>query len=222
MSIDAKSILQPIITSRQLPSLVEELNAFWQEEQQRRADFYNWVTPDIKAEFINGEIVVHSPVRSKHNQVLQNVFLIIGTFVRKFDLGYVGLEKIMCRFERNDYEPDLCFFTKELSDEFRSDQTIFPVPTFVVEILSKSTEKNDRGIKLKDYEAHGVKEYWIIDAEKEVVEQYLQSAANRFDLKGSFSKNDTICSATISDLSFTTHAIFSTAENLKVLQQIAS
>lgn len=35
-------------------------------------------------------------------------------------------------------------------------------PDFIVEILSPSTSKKDRTIKLFKYKQHGVKEYWII------------------------------------------------------------
>jgi hypothetical protein len=35
-----------------------------------------------------------------------------------------------------------------------------------------STEKIDREIKFRDYAQHGVKEYWIIDPDKETIEQY--------------------------------------------------
>jgi Uma2 family endonuclease len=43
----------------------------------------------------------------------------------------------------------------------------------VVEILSDSTEKIDRGIKFIDYAAHSIPEYWIIDADKKTIEKYL-------------------------------------------------
>ena len=59
--------------------------------------------------------------------------------------------------------PDICFWSKEKADGFLDDQMIFPAPDFVVEILSKSTTKNDRTIKHQDYAAHGIREYWIID-----------------------------------------------------------
>ncbi len=49
---------------------------------------------------------------------------------------------------------------------------LFPAPDFVVEILSPSTEKYDRNEKFVDYAAHGVQEYWIIEPEIEIVEQY--------------------------------------------------
>jgi Uma2 family endonuclease len=53
------------------------------------------------------------------------------------------------------------------------EQALFPAPDFIVEILSDSTEKIDRGIKFVDYAAHGVLEYWMIDPAKKTVEKYL-------------------------------------------------
>ena len=49
----------------------------------------------------------------------------------------------------------------------------FPVPDFAVEVLSDITEFRDRGVKFQDFEAHGVGEYWIVDAAAEIVEQYV-------------------------------------------------
>jgi Uma2 family endonuclease len=165
--------LEPIIHSPALPQLLEELNQYWAEEQNRRLDFYNWITPDMKAEFIEGEIIVHSPVRSKHNVILRNLLYAAETFWRASKKGYIGVEKIMTRFTRNDYEPDICYFREEKSKHFKAEQTIFPTPDFVVEILSNSTAERDRGVKFQDYEAHGVEEYWIIDPDLDIVEQYI-------------------------------------------------
>ena len=78
----------------------------------------------------------------------------------------------MIELTRNDYEPDIVFFSKEKSNQFTDDQMLFPAPDFVVEILSPSTEKYDRNEKFVDYAAHGVQEYWIIEPEIEIVEQY--------------------------------------------------
>ncbi|GAB5465220.1 MAG: hypothetical protein Kapaf2KO_06560 [Candidatus Kapaibacteriales bacterium] len=62
---------------------------------------------------------------------------------------------------------------EETAKKFTGDQTHLPTPDFIVEILSKSTEKIDRGIKFTDYQQHGVSEYWLVDPEKKTVEQYL-------------------------------------------------
>jgi len=79
---------------------------------------------------------------------------------------------------RNDFESDICFFRKEVADTFQPDTMFFPVPDFVVEVLSSSTEKRDRGIKFVDYALNGVKEYWLVDADKKLVEQYVLDNEN--------------------------------------------
>ena len=153
--------------------LVQKVNHTLLEERKRREQFYNDIDETMKVEFINGEIIVHSPVMKRHNDASTNLLTLLNIYVTKHDLGFVGYEKIMTTFTRNDYEPDLVFFGNEKASKFKPDQTLFPIPDFVVEVLSKSTEKIDRGIKFDDYETHGVKEYWIIDTKTEVVEQYV-------------------------------------------------
>ena len=144
-----------------------------EEEAQRRLLFYNEITEQEKAEFILGEIIVHSPVRIEHNEATGLLYSLLNTYTSLNKLGKVGIEKILIRLTRNDYEPDICFFGTEKVALFKPKQTIFPAPDFVVEVLSDSTAERDRGIKMEDYAAHQIQEYWIIDAEEQYVEQYL-------------------------------------------------
>jgi Uma2 family endonuclease len=46
------------------------------------------------------------------------------------------------------------------------------VPDLVVEVLSPSTEKMDRGLKMETYARHGIGEYWIVDIPQSVIEIY--------------------------------------------------
>jgi Uma2 family endonuclease len=101
------------------------------------------------------------------------LFSILRTYALKHQLGRVTHEKVMSRFTRNDYEPDVMFFNKEKADAIEPNQSLFPVPDFVIEVLSDSTAERDRGIKFKDYENHQVAEYWMVDVENQVVEQYI-------------------------------------------------
>lgn len=55
---------------------------------------------------------------------------------------------------------------------------LFSAPDFVVEITSPSTEKIDRNEKFIDYAAHGVSEYWVIDPDKQTLEQYALEGRN--------------------------------------------
>lgn len=47
------------------------------------------------------------------------------------------------------------------------------VPDLVVEVLSPSTARNDRGHMKAVYEAAGVREYWIVETETKSIEVYL-------------------------------------------------
>ena len=49
---------------------------------------------------------------------------------------------------------------------------IFGAPDFLMEIMSPSTRNKDSSLKLKKYRAAGVREYWIIDPDKERVVTY--------------------------------------------------
>jgi Uma2 family endonuclease len=48
------------------------------------------------------------------------------------------------------------------------------VPDLVMEILSPSTRKKDKLIKLQKYQKYGVREYWILDPDKKTLDVYLR------------------------------------------------
>ncbi|NOS90746.1 MAG: Uma2 family endonuclease [Cyclobacteriaceae bacterium] len=166
-------ILEELKQSPDLALLIKEANAILNENTAKRIAFYNLIKESDKAEYINGEAVFHSPVKSKHSLVSTNLsYLLTHHLKTNKKGGRICIEKIMIELTRNSYEPDICFFRKEVADTFTDNQMLFPAPDFIVEILSPSTEKTDREIKFRDYGQHGVKEYWIIDPDKETIEQY--------------------------------------------------
>jgi len=80
------AILQPIIQSPKLPDYVEELKRILEEEERRRQEFYDWLDEDTRAEFIGGEVIVHSPARAAHIEVVQKLLLAILPFVQENNL----------------------------------------------------------------------------------------------------------------------------------------
>ncbi|MDQ6815027.1 MAG: Uma2 family endonuclease [Bacteroidota bacterium] len=171
--MSTSEILEKLVESPNAIKIIEEAQSVFEKEKLERQKFYDLVHENFKSEFINGEIVFHSPVRLRHLIVSTSLTTRLNSYVMERSLGFVGVEKMMIRLTRNDYEPDICFFRKEKAALFTSDQMLFPAPDFIVEILSDSTEKIDRGIKFVDYAAHGVIEYWIIDPIKQTVEKFL-------------------------------------------------
>ncbi len=59
------------------------------------------------------------------------------------------------------------------NDRRRKGLAFTGTPRFIAEVLSDSTEADDRGAKMNLYCRVGVEEYWIIDWRKKSVERYL-------------------------------------------------
>jgi len=212
--------ISAILSNPTAPKLVARLQSALEEERQRRQQFYADIDDDVKAEFINGEIIIHSPVKKEHTDATGLLYKIVDTFVRIAKLGYVGYEKVLTALTRNDYEPDVVFFGTEKAKHFKKGHWKYPAPDFVVEVLSEGTEKRDRGIKYEDYEAHGVQEYWIIDPVEETVEQYFLENGNfKLHLKSS---QGTIESRVVQGFSIEIRAIFDEKANLEALRKIIS
>jgi Uma2 family endonuclease len=209
---------QELLHSPRLAQYARQIQAVLNEEANRRQAFYAQISEGDKAEFINGEIILHSPVRLRHNSSFGNLYLLLKTYVMVKGLGYVGHEKIMISLTRNDYEPDICYFNKAKSDLFRPDQMRFPAPDFVAEVLSGSTAANDRGVKWVDYAAHGIAEYWIIDPDAETLEQHrLQGDAYELVIKA---KTGKVESFSIPGFIIPIRAIFDETENQAALQML--
>ncbi len=211
-----------IMASHDALQQVDRLNEALIEEKKRRHDFREWITPSIKAEFINGEIVLHSPVKKRHFNVTDLLSRLMSIFVRKKKIGRVCTEKVMIALTRNDYEPDLVFYEKEKFDTFDEDQMLFPAPNFIVEILSKSTSAKDRGIKKQDYAAHGIEEYWIIDPVGKFIEQYVLFSPNdkHYSPPKYFGLSTEIESRVIKGFTIPVQAIFDETVNMEVLQEL--
>ncbi len=94
----------------------------------------------------------------------------------------------------------------------------YPASDFIVEILSPSTEENDRGVKFVDYAAHGVGEYWIVDPTAETVEQY-KLAGETFELVVKV-KDGPLESLVIPDLTIPVRAIFDEAAYQAALRKL--
>ncbi len=192
------------------------------EERAKRLHFYEVIDENTKMEFINGEIVFHSPVMKRHNTASGWLYKLIDTFAIITKQGFVGIEKILISLTRNDYEPDICYFNAEKAASFTPKQMKFPAPNWIVEVLSKSTVEIDRGIKFRDYAAHGVLEYWIIDPDSETIEQYRlieEEDAYELVLKA---KEGMIHSFALQGFSIPIRAVFDEQTNVEALAALMS
>ncbi len=173
MNPTLEALIAPLRHSPQLREVADVLQEIIRKESELRGKFYEEMTPDQKIEFIDGEVILHSPAKYKHLDVTKRALRLLDTYVDIHHLGEVLCEKCLCVFPRNDYEPDIVFYSKAKAATLLPNTMKFPIPDLIIEVLSDSTEVRDRGVKFEDFQVHGVAEYWILDAEKCVTEQYL-------------------------------------------------
>ncbi len=214
-------LLFQILDTPQAPLILQRAQAILNDEKRKRQAFYEWLDEDKKAEFINGEIVVHSPALDRHNSSMLLLARLLSFYVDDRQLGYVRAEKALIELTRNSYEPDVCFFGQEKASQITDDQLYYPAPDFIAEILSKSTEKYDRETKFADYAAHKVAEYWIIDPLRRTIEQYgIDADTEEYALMGTFGIKDTIISQAVSGFSIPVRAVFDSAANMTALRNL--
>ncbi len=212
------AILEELIKSPQLPRHFAQLKDLLADERKRREQFYDEMTEEGKWEFINGEIFVHSPATLRHSDASELLFLLLSIHATRHDLGLVKHEKTLVCLARNDYEPDICFFSKTKAARFKPEQMKFPAPDFIVEVLSPSTEANDRGVKFEDYAANGVREYWLVDPARQQVEQYLLRTGKYH--RHAALKTGEIASSVVTGFRVPVRALFDRAANLAALQKL--
>lgn len=217
MSITAA--LEELLNSPRLPEYAEVIRQRLADEQARRERLCVERTDEFKMEFIGGEVVMHSPALNRHLLASRHVMALISTWVTSRGPGLVHVEKALCSFSCNDYEPDLVYFGPEKAATITPDTLRFPVPDFIVEITSYTTEDRDRGIKFEDYAAHGVREYWIVDPDDESLEQYLLSDGGEYELRLKSGSGD-VTSPILAGLTIPVRAIFDTEVNLRVLAKL--
>lgn len=211
-------LLDALLDSPALPEILEEGRLALEREQALRAKFYEEITPETKWEFIQGEVVMHSPALNRHLAASEHLLALLSAYVRVHGLGIVRHGKAMTSFPRNDHEPDVMFFGVEKTGLIKPDTLRFPIPDLIVEVLSPTTEKRDRGIKFDDYALHGVREYWIVDAVAETIEV--------FRLEGQVYgtaeplKQGIVASKVVPGFSIPVRSIFDDRENLAALRSI--
>ena len=121
-------------------------------------------------EIIGGKVVMMAPPLSNHNRLARNLAGIFTPYLRGKTCEYFGDHEGVFLTEGEYYIPD----GMVVCDPGKIDRHgVHGAPDLVIEILSRSTIRNDRGLKKEMYEAAGVREYWIVNPSDMTIEQYL-------------------------------------------------
>ena len=100
------SLKESLLEIPDLPNLLRDLHETLDDEQRRRLEFREWLTEDIKAEFIFGQVVMHSPAAHEHNEANGQLYRVASLYADVKKLGKVRIGKALFGMTRKDYEPD--------------------------------------------------------------------------------------------------------------------
>jgi len=136
-------------------------------------EFVAWCNEDTRAEWADGEVIMMSPQNTEHAGLGGWLVSLLSIFVEQRDLGRVLYEvQVRLPEQRRRRTPDLIFIAKGREDSIHRNHVEGP-PDLIVEIVSPDSEARDWREKYLEYQAGGVREYWVIDPMSEHMEAYL-------------------------------------------------
>ncbi len=136
---------------------------------------------DVREELFNGRILpAMAPPTARHERIQTFLIKLLGMYADARDLGEVLGSRTLVRIdERNGYELDVLFVRKERLDIIH-EREVSEAPDVAVEIVSRSSRRQDYVDKLAGYERAGVREYWIIDPDRGEARFYRRSSDGLF------------------------------------------
>ncbi|MCL2352589.1 MAG: Uma2 family endonuclease [Firmicutes bacterium] len=134
------------------------------EKLEQYYTFEDWMSWDesVRAEIIDGELVMMAPPIQKHQGALGELFGQLWQFLRGKPCKVFPAPFGVRLLDGKDtvLEPDIIV----VCDKSKLDGKVCNgAPDLVIEILSPSTARQDRVVKFRLYLQAGVPEYWIVD-----------------------------------------------------------
>ncbi|MBB4639352.1 Uma2 family endonuclease [Longimicrobium terrae] len=127
----------------------------------------------VRAEWVDGEILYMSPQTDRHLLISGFLYKALGGYVR---LKGIGGRVMQAGFQvrlgpRVGREPDVSYVAPQ--NMHRLTRTFVEGPVdLAVEVISPDSRVRDRRDKHREYAQYGVREYWLIDPDKETIEVF--------------------------------------------------
>jgi len=140
-------------------------------------EFVAWATEDVRAEWVDGEVILMPPTSFDHSAVVTWLSILMGMHTSKHDLGTLTGPEFTARLHKRRRVPDILFIAKNRQSIIQKNHAEGG-PDLIVEVVSPDSQSRDRRDKYLEYQAAGVREYWVIDPASANAEFYgLQNAA---------------------------------------------
>ncbi len=128
---------------------------------------------DNRYEVLDGELIVMPPPSWAHQVAVEQLYLLLHPYVRDHALGWAKLSpSAVMLSEHRLVQPDV-FVLPRGDGAAPRDWSDISALLLAVEVLSPSTARRDRWQNRHMYQAFGASEYWIVDTNARLVEQWL-------------------------------------------------
>jgi len=121
-----------------------------------------------RAELIDGVIYNMSPPTIAHQRISNYLSTEISLYIRSkkgtCEVFTAPFAVFLSENNKNYVEPDISVICDK--SKLENEKGCMGAPDWIIEIVSPSTKQNDYGIKLFKYCNSGVREYWIVDYQK--------------------------------------------------------
>ena len=136
-------------------------------------DYLTFPADGNRHELLAGEHVVSASPVPRHQVLVKRLLLQLHAAIEQPKLGEVMVSPSDIVLSDEDVvQPDLYVMLGKNAIRLQQQQVIGP-PDLAVEVLSPSTAAIDRGLKRAVFARHGVREYWVLDPDQNVLEQYV-------------------------------------------------
>lgn len=139
-------------------------------------DDYLKVDDGNRYELIEGELVLTPSPGTRHQLLVGRLFKIFDHHVQKTGSGkvfFAPLDVVLDEpVKKNTFQPDVIFISNDRLDIIEETR-INGAPDLVVEVLSPATIRRDRGKKSRRYFLSGVREYWLVDPQEQMLEVFV-------------------------------------------------
>lgn len=122
---------------------------------------------DERAELIDGQIYYMAPPSRKHQRIVLNLSRQVADYIEKnhgaCEVDIAPFAVFLNADDKNYVEPDISVIC---NPDKLDDKGCNGAPDWIIEIVSPSSRRMDYFTKVFKYRTAGVREYWIVDSEK--------------------------------------------------------
>jgi len=142
------------------------------DEKYTYEDYLTW-DDDIRYELIDGVPFMMSAPSTEHQAILGDLFVEFKNYLKGKECKvFVAPFDIRLNWDAKNntvVQPDIVVYCDLDKLDKKGGKG---APDLIIEVLSPSTSKRDRGIKRALYENFKVKEYWIVDPGNCIIEAF--------------------------------------------------